>query len=158
MMLKSAKHLIAVVLLSVLAWLAHALLVLFLLRSFGFDFALWTAMVILIVNTLVVMIPVTPGNIGTFQFACIVGLAFFGVSRDRALGFSILLHLTEVAPVFILGLISSFSQHVRVREYRSAEVMEEQARLAQQVLDLGVPASGEPAPDGAKSEAPQPGT
>lgn len=134
-MLKSARHLIAVVLLSVLSWLAHALIVLFLLRSFGFDFALWAAMVILIVNTLAIMVPVTPGNIGTFQFACIVGLAFFGISRDRALGFSILLHLTEIAPVFILGMVSSFSQHVRVREYSSAEVMEEQERLAKEGLD-----------------------
>jgi hypothetical protein len=157
-MLKSGKHLIAVVLLSVLSWLAHALLVLFLLRAFGFDFALWTAMVILIVNTLAIMIPVTPGNIGTFQFACIVGLAFFGVSRDRALGFSILLHLTEVAPVFILGLISSFSQHVRVREYRTPEAIEEQERLTQQVLDFGESALDESGSEGAKSETPPSGT
>jgi hypothetical protein len=134
-MLKSARHLIAVALLSMLSWLAHAMLVLFLLRSFGFDLPLWGAVVIMIVNTLAVMIPVSPGNIGTFQFACIVGLAFFGVSKDRALGFSILLHLAEIAPVFILGLISSFSQHVRVREYRTAEALAEQDELTQQVLD-----------------------
>lgn len=138
-LLKSARHLIAVVLLSVLSWIGHAVIVLFLLRSFGFDFALWAAMVILIVNTLAIMVPVTPGNIGTFQFACIVGLAFFGISRDRALGFSILLHLTEVAPVFILGMISSFSQHVRVSEFSTAEAMEEQDRLAQEVLETGKP-------------------
>jgi uncharacterized protein (TIRG00374 family) len=138
-MLKSARHLIAVVILSVLCWLAHAMLVLFLLRSFGFDIPLWGAVVIMIVNTLAIMIPVSPGNIGTFQFACIVGLAFFGVSKDRALGFSILLHLAEIAPVFILGMISSFSQHVRVREYGTAEVLAEQDELTHQVLDQGAP-------------------
>jgi hypothetical protein len=87
-------------------------------------------MVILIVNTIVIMVPVSPGNIGTFQLACVVGLAFFGVRKDEALGFSILLHLTEIGPVFVLGSIASFSQHVRLREYKSAQVRLEQERLA----------------------------
>ena len=63
--------------------------------SFGFDFPLWVAIVVMIVNTLAIMIPVTPGNIGTFQFACIVGLAFFDVPKDTALGFSLLLVITS---------------------------------------------------------------
>ncbi|GAB4318588.1 MAG: hypothetical protein Kow0074_07870 [Candidatus Zixiibacteriota bacterium] len=129
-MLKSGRHLAAVVLMSLLSWIFHALMVLFLLWSFGFNFALWVAIVVLIVNTLAVMIPLTPGNIGTFQFACIVGLGFFGVDKDKALGFSLLLHAVEVAPVFILGLISSFSSHVDVSEFRTPETIAEQERLA----------------------------
>ncbi|MEW5700846.1 MAG: lysylphosphatidylglycerol synthase transmembrane domain-containing protein [Candidatus Zixiibacteriota bacterium] len=129
-MLRSSRHLSMVGLLSVSAWLSHALLVLFLLRAFAFDIPFWGAMVILIVNTVVIMVPVSPGNIGTFQLACVVGLAFFGVRKDEALGFSILLHVTEVGPVFVLGSIASFSQHVRLREYKSAQIRLEQERLA----------------------------
>lgn len=134
-MLKSGRHLAAVVLMSVLSWIFHALLVLFLLWSFGFDFAFWVAIVVMIVNTLAIMIPLTPGNIGTFQFACIVGLGFFGVEKDKALGFSLLLHAVEVAPVFILGLLSSFSSHVDVSEFRTPETLAEQDRLARDMLD-----------------------
>lgn len=140
-MLRSARHLLVVGLLSMVSWLAHALLVLFLLHAFGFDFELWVALVILIVNTLAIMIPVTPGNIGTFQFACIVGLGFFGVPKDTALGFSILLHVSEVAPVFILGAISSFSQHVRVSEFRTPDALAEQERLAREFGEHTIPAA-----------------
>ena len=141
-MLTSTKHLVVVSVLSIFSWLAHALIVFSLLHTFGFHFPLWAAMVILIVNTLAIMIPVTPGNIGTFQVACIVGLGFFGIPKDQALGFSIFLHIFEVGPVFLLGMIASFSQHVRVSEYRTPEALAEQQRLAHEVLDLN-PAHGD---------------
>lgn len=143
-MLKSGRHLLVVALMSIFSWLGHALVVLFLMWAFGFKLELWAALVVLIVNTLAIMIPVTPGNIGTFQFACIVGLGFFGISKDQALGFSILLHFVEIGPVFLLGLISSFSEHVRVREYRSPEVIAEHDRLAHQVWEHGRVLNGEP--------------
>lgn len=141
-MLTSTRHLVVVSFFSIVSWLAHALIVLFLLHTFGFQLPLWAALVILIVNTLAIMIPLTPGNIGTFQFACIIGLGFFGIPKDEALGFSIFLHLFEVGPVILLGLIASFSQHVRVSEYRTPEALAEQERLAREVLTLE-PISGE---------------
>lgn len=131
-MLRSARHLVVVILLSIVSWLSHALVVFFLLHAFGFEFELWVALVVLIVNTLAIMIPVTPGNIGTLQFACIVGLGFFGVPKDTALGFSLLLHAAEIVPVFALGAISSFSSHVRVSEFRTPDALAEQEQLARE--------------------------
>lgn len=133
-MLKSTRHLLLVSLLSVASWIAHALIVMFLLRAFDFNVPFWGAMVILIVNTIVIMVPVSPGNIGTFQLACIVGLSFFGISKDQAFGFSILLHLAEVGPVFLLGSIASFSAHVRIREFQTDEIIAEKERLAASTL------------------------
>jgi uncharacterized protein (TIRG00374 family) len=133
-LLKSTRHLLLVLVLSIAAWIAHAFIVLFLLRAFQLDVPFWGAMVILIVNTVVIMIPVSPGNIGTFQLACIVGLNFFGIPKDEALGFSILLHLAEVGPIFLLGIISSFSAHVRIREFQPADLAAEQERLATEPL------------------------
>ncbi|HUU44254.1 MAG TPA: lysylphosphatidylglycerol synthase transmembrane domain-containing protein [Acidobacteriota bacterium] len=128
-MLTSRRHLFLTVLLSVLSWLAHALIVLFLLRAFAIDIPFWGAIIILIVNTLAIMVPVSPGNVGTFQLACIVGLGFFGIPKDEALAFSILLHVVELGPVFVLGACSSFSAHVRLREYTGDEVYAETDRL-----------------------------
>jgi len=152
-MLKSTKHLLIVSLLSVASWIAHALIVLFLLRAFEFDIPFWGAMVILIVNTIVIMVPVSPGNIGTFQIACIVGLSFFGISKDQALGFSILLHIAEVGPVFVLGSIASFSTHVRIREYKTDELMAEKERLATEplIVDEKTDLLDDPAPPSATS-------
>ncbi len=133
-MLTSKRHLAVVALFSLVSWLSHALIVLFLLHTFGFEFPLWVAIVILIVNTLAIMVPLTPGNIGTFQFACIIGLGFFGIPKDEALSFSLVLHIFEVGPVFILGSIASFSQHVRVREFRTPEVLAERERLTTETM------------------------
>jgi hypothetical protein len=62
--------------------------------------------------------------------ACIVGLSFFGISKDQALGFSILLHIAEIGPVFVLGTIASFSEHVKIREFQTAELLAEKERLS----------------------------
>ena len=85
----------------------------------------WGAIIVLIVNTLAIMIPVSPGNVGVFQIACVIGLGFFGIPKDDALAFSIVLHAVELAPVFILGAISSFSQHVHIREYTQADSLDD---------------------------------
>ncbi len=135
-MLKSTKHLLLVSLLSLASWISHALMVLFLIRAFNFDIPFWGAMVILIVNTIIIMIPVSPGNIGTFQLACIVGLSFFGIDKDQALGFSIMLHIAEVGPVFVLGTIASFSEHVHLSEFKTEELMAEQERLTTTPLSV----------------------
>lgn len=134
-MLTSRRHLFLTVVLSVLSWVAHALIVLFLLRAFEFEIPFWGAIIILIVNTLAIMVPVSPGNVGTFQLACIVGLGFFGIAKDEALAFSLILHAVELVPVIALGAIASFSTHVRLKEYTGAEVLAEQERMADRPED-----------------------
>ncbi|MBI3872090.1 MAG: flippase-like domain-containing protein [candidate division Zixibacteria bacterium] len=136
-MLRSTRHLLLVVLLSCVAWFSHALIVLFLLRAFALDVPFWGAVVILVVNTIVIMVPISPGNVGTFQLACVVGLKFFGVGRGEALSFSLLLHLVEVGPVLALGALAVFSQHVSLREYRAADLRKEQEQLATQAQSMG---------------------
>jgi len=131
-MLKSGRHLLLVVLLSLASWLAHAVAVFSLLYAFGFDLPLWGALVILIVNTAVIMIPISPGNLGTFQFACIFGLSFFGIPKESALSFSLVLHAVESLPIIALGLYYLFSSHVRLKEYRAPEVLREREYLATQ--------------------------
>jgi len=129
-MLKSGRRLLYVVFLSLASWLAHALAVFSLIYAFGFDLPFWGALVILIVNTAVIMIPISPGNLGTFQFACIFGLSFFGISKESALSFSLVLHAVESLPVIALGLYYSLSSHVRLKEYQTPEVLREQEYLA----------------------------
>jgi hypothetical protein len=40
-----------------------------------------------------------------------------------------MLHIAEVGPVFVLGAIASFSEHVHLSEFKTEELMAEQERL-----------------------------
>jgi len=129
-MLKSGRHLVLALVFSLASWLAHALAVFSLLYAFGFDLPFWGAIVILIINTAVIMVPISPGNLGTFQFACILGLKFFGVPKESALSFSLVLHLFETIPIVALGLYYMFSSRIQLKEYQTPEVYQEQEYLA----------------------------
>ncbi len=64
-----------------------------------------------------VMIPAAPGFVGTYQAGCIVALSIFGVPREEALAFSLLVHFLSLAPVTVIGLILAFRQGVMGRRH-----------------------------------------
>jgi phosphatidylinositol alpha-mannosyltransferase len=49
-------------------------------------------------------VPVTPGNVGVFQGACLVVLAVYGVGAGPALAFGIVLQALEIATAVALGV------------------------------------------------------
>ena len=102
-MLKSSKHIVLVTLFSILSWLSQIAVVTFLLLAFDFKIPAWSAVVIIIINALMMMFPLTPGNIGTFQVATILGLSFFNVHKTEALSFGLVLHSLDILPYLFLG-------------------------------------------------------
>ena len=53
----------------------------------------------------VVPIPTTPGRVGLFHYLCVVSLAIFGVDRDVALSYSLVLHVLVYLPMMVGGPI-----------------------------------------------------
>ena len=102
-MLKSSKHIVLVTLFSILSWLFQIAVVTLLLLAFNFKIPVWSAVVIIIINALMMMFPLTPGNIGTFQVATILGLSFFDVHKTEALSFGLVLHSLDILPYLFLG-------------------------------------------------------
>jgi len=114
------------------------------LHAFQFELPFWGALIILIVNTIVIMVPISPGNLGTFQVACIFGLSFFGIPKESALSFSLVLHAAETLPVLALGLYYSLSTHVRLKEYQTPEVLREREYLATREYPFDASDTAEP--------------
>jgi len=59
--------------------------------------------VLLLLLYLSFLLPTPPGLIGLVQYVCVLVLTFFGVTRDRALGAGIVLHLVLVLPLLALA-------------------------------------------------------
>ncbi|MBU4329978.1 MAG: hypothetical protein KKB53_05665, partial [Acidobacteria bacterium] len=49
--------------------------------------------------------PSAPGKVGIFQYAVILALGWFGVEKDAALAYGLVLHVTAFLPKIILGLV-----------------------------------------------------
>lgn len=68
-----------------------------------------------------IMIPAAPGFVGTFQAACIVALSVFGVPKEEALSFSLLVHGIQFSCISIIGVYCFVREGISFREVRRAE-------------------------------------
>jgi hypothetical protein len=51
----------------------------------------------------VVPLPTSPGRVGLFHYLCVISLAIFGVERDLALSYSLVLHVLTYLPMVVGG-------------------------------------------------------
>jgi uncharacterized protein (TIRG00374 family) len=106
--LRSLKHLTLAFFCSVASWLGNLAVIAFLLYAFDLVLPTGAALVLMIVNTLLLVIPVTPGNLGTYQVACVLGLSLFGVSKTDAVSFGLILQATILLPIVAIGTYQYF--------------------------------------------------
>ncbi|MDB5097256.1 MAG: putative rane protein [Cyanobacteria bacterium RYN_339] len=64
--------------------------------------AYFIAMVIVNLGTI---IPSAPGFVGVFQFFCMISLAMFGVPKEVAVGYGLVLNVSEYLPVTLFGVM-----------------------------------------------------
>ena len=134
-LLRSSQHMISSMLYSILSWIFHTLVIYFLLLAFSFELPFAAAAAIMIINTLAVMIPITPGNAGTFELAVSSSLAAFSVGKSDAVMFALALHMLDLLPIFILGFIYLHFEKVSIRTIKSEH---EQEIILDKVSEEGV--------------------
>jgi uncharacterized protein (TIRG00374 family) len=96
-------HIAAVLVSSVLIWTFAVLPVDMTLRSFGINLPITASMFILVLLVFAVMVPASPGFIGTYHYACFKGLSVFGVTESKAVSVALIVHGTAFFPVIIAG-------------------------------------------------------
>ncbi|MFH2056671.1 MAG: lysylphosphatidylglycerol synthase transmembrane domain-containing protein [bacterium] len=123
--LRSMKQILKVSAYSVLVWICHVGVACTLIMAFKLDVPVWAGVVVIIVNSILLLVPISPGNIGSFQLAVFGALAMFSVSKSEAVAFSLVLHLMDLAPVFLVGIGFLFTNQLtfsRLREEAVAAV------------------------------------
>ena len=96
-------------------WLALAGVNHAVLRALEIDAPAAAAFVVLIVLQVGTSVPSTPGKIGVFQYLAVLALAPFGVAREPALTYGVLLHVVGFGPVVALGGLWSWTSLAATR-------------------------------------------
>ena len=106
--LRRPAHYLAVGVLSLLIWVCYTLTIQLLFFAFAFSgrYRLpWSAaLVVTVITTISVVVPSSPGYIGSFHFLCQLALGLFAIPKGPALSYAFVLHAVSVFPVFFLGL------------------------------------------------------
>jgi glycosyltransferase 2 family protein len=72
----------------------------------GLPLSPWAGAITLIIVHLGTALPNAPGNIGSYQFFCVVGLALFGIGKAEATAFSLVAFALLTVPLWALGFFA----------------------------------------------------
>jgi uncharacterized protein (TIRG00374 family) len=96
-------ELVALLVTSAMIWATATWPVDLLLKAFGINLPITAAMFILVFLVFAVMVPASPGYVGTYHAACMYGLMAFNVSKEQALSVALVIHAINFFPVILLG-------------------------------------------------------
>jgi glycosyltransferase 2 family protein len=116
--LKHLRDYPIVFVLSLLIWLCYGLVFFFCLHAFDFvqTFGLpWSAsLILLVITTIGVVIPSSPGYVGTYHYLCQISLAMLGVPAGPALSFAAIVHGINFFPILVVGLVFSYHEGIAI--------------------------------------------
>jgi hypothetical protein len=110
------RSLAAVILWSVTIWAVVGFSNYFIFLAFDLDVPWFAPYVVLVLVSLGVMLPSSPGYVGPFQFFTIQALKLFGIPASVGLSFSLVLHLGNYLPVTLVGLYYLRREHFSLKQ------------------------------------------
>ncbi len=103
--LNRPRTLAAILAFTAAVWMLESLIMLLALRAFGLSLGLGVAALLAAAIGLSFALPLTPGNVGTYQLVCILVLGAAGVERDAAFAFGLGFQAVALVVVAVCGLI-----------------------------------------------------
>lgn len=110
------KNMIVILLLSALYWLVSSFAVYFILYSY-IPTEYYIVVVLLAALSFGVMIPSSPGFIGTYHLIVILILTRYGWNNTEAASMSIVLHAVQYIVPVLIGWWYLFKDHISIREF-----------------------------------------
>lgn len=111
----------AILVSSALIWTFAVLPVDMTLRSFGINLPITASMFIMVLLVFAVMVPASPGFIGTYHYACFKGLSVFGIPEATSISIALIIHGTAFFPVIIAGFYHLWSNKITLNDIQRAE-------------------------------------
>jgi glycosyltransferase 2 family protein len=117
---------------SVVIWVTGLATNLIVARAMGLSVSAWASVLLLVVLQVGVSVPSSPGKIGVFHYLTVLTLTVFGVPKDAALGYAVILHLVVYLPIALVGAACLWHErttwqrmmHAARRLYRQPETTE----------------------------------
>lgn len=119
-MSSNGGHIAAVLLSSLVVWTLCIMPVDLVLIGFGIHLPVTASMFILVLLVFAVMVPASPGYIGTYHSACFMGLSAFGIEKSTALSVALVLHGIGFFPVIVAGFYHLWRDKISLNMVRKA--------------------------------------
>ncbi|MDD5284279.1 MAG: lysylphosphatidylglycerol synthase transmembrane domain-containing protein [Desulfuromonadaceae bacterium] len=115
-------HIAALILSSFCIWIFCILPIDMVLRGFGINLPISASMFILVLLVFAVMVPASPGYIGTYHYACFKGLSVFGITESKAVSIALVVHGLSFFPVIIAGFYYLWRSKTSLNDIQTADM------------------------------------
>ena len=99
----SPGYWLALILSSAAIWVTATWPIDLMLKAFGIHLPFTASMLVMVFLVFAVMVPASPGSVGTYDAACMYGLMAFNVPKQKALSIALASHAVSVLPTIVLG-------------------------------------------------------
>ncbi len=101
---------------TMLLWLGMGLSNIFVFYAFGFDLPLYASYILLIVVSISILIPSSPGFIGVYHAGVVFTLNRFGIDTTNAVTCSLVLHAAQFVPITLMGFYYLKKAHLSLKQ------------------------------------------
>lgn len=112
---------------SVVVWFGYGLTLYFIWLAFDIHLSVLDAFVVLLILTIGLTLPSTPGFVGVLEAAIAEGLKFFGIDPSQAFAVAVVYHLTQYVPITVGGFIALWLGRMSLADIKKAEAAVEKA-------------------------------
>jgi hypothetical protein len=105
---------------SLIFLLLQVLTIWLMMLGYGLQLSFWVAAAVQILVLIGTAAPGPPGNVGTWQFSCVLGLTLFGIDKSVATGFSLTCYMMLSLLLIAIGFISLSRSGTTLIELRRA--------------------------------------
>lgn len=120
--MKSKLDYVIIFVLSISIWLCYwaVLYINFYTFNLVHDYSIGATagLVILVITTISVVVPSSPGYIGTYHWLCQISLELFKVPRAVGLTYAIVVHAINFFPVFLAGFIVAWKEGIKLSKVK----------------------------------------
>jgi uncharacterized membrane protein YbhN (UPF0104 family) len=124
--LNSGRDYLYVLLSTILIWVFYIFLFYINFYTFEltgvFNLTLFSSLVIMVITTISIVIPSSPGYIGTFHWLCQLSLGMFNIPRETGLSYAIILHALNYIPVLLFGILLAWREGVHFSSFSDEEM------------------------------------
>lgn len=116
-----AGELFAVFLSCVFIWLTAAWPIDLVLQAFNIHLPFTASLFILVFLVFAVMVPASPGYVGTYHAACMYGLMAFALPKEQALSVALIVHAVAFFPVILFGFYFLWREKISFSALKSID-------------------------------------
>ncbi len=113
---RQGKALTKIIILSIFGWFINISILWMVFLAFGIDKPFGVVTIVITIILISVMIPSSPGYIGTWEYFGVFALGLFNVEKSLALSCVLIHHMTQYLTILILGLFFLAKEGISLKE------------------------------------------